>query len=76
MSHNLFIKSFILQLNINDTKELENLNSLVKQKLADIEDLEDNILVLLLEHHDRMSKILAPDGSVGYVYTDCLKEVT
>jgi len=39
-------------------------------------DLEDNILVLLLEHHDRMSKILAPDGSVGYVYTDCLKEVT
>lgn len=38
-------------------------------------ELEDNTLVILLEKHDRMSKILVPDGTVGYVYTDCLEQV-
>ena len=40
-----------------------------------LKQLEDNTLVVLLDQHGRMSKILVPDGTVGIVYTDCLEKV-
>lgn len=41
-----------------------------------VKQLEDNAFVVLLENHDRMSKILVPDGTVGIVYTDCLQGIS